>query len=161
LLKEFSLPDRHGYCQLLHYLLDCAEDLCSSTFDNYDEPGTLWVNNEGNRCIDQGFLPRQAMHHAIRTENFIIASSDGDAKIIFFKVRGEKIVGFISYPDPWVSAFDQAVPDAFRLKISTCRKLLFVVYRCAGEHKLCTYSIWSRKKLSERKLVGKYCQYYI
>jgi hypothetical protein len=119
------------------------------------------VNNQGNWCIDQGFLSRQVMQDAIWTEDFIIASSDGDAKIVFVKVRGEKIIGFISYPDPWVSAFDQAVPDAFRLRISTCRKLLFVVYRCAGEHKLCTYSILGRKKLSERKLVGKYCQYYI
>ena len=138
----------------MDYCLEFAEDLCSSTFDNYDEPGSLWVDSEGNWCIGLGFQPGLANYSYIRTEDFMIASSFRDDKIYFSKVRGKKIVGFISYPDSWGS-FRGSKVFASYLRISPGGKLLFVLYRRDEQYNLFTYCIRTRKKLSETKFVSK------
>jgi hypothetical protein len=145
--KEFSIMRDPRSSQVMDYLLKRAEDLCSATFDNYNEPGTLWVNDEGNRCIGRGFAPTLAYDDFIRTKDFMIAYSYRGAQINFFKLKGKKIVGFISFPDSWGSS-GQSIVHILGQRISTCRKLLFVLYQCAGEKKIFTYSVRNRNKLS-------------
>ena len=153
-LKECLIPDELARCYGMDYCLEFAEDLCSSTFDNYDEPGSLWVDSEGNLCICPGLPHGLADQSFIRTEDFMIADNNFHGKIYFSKVRGKKIVGFISYPDSWGSSGGSEAFASY-LRISPGGKLLFVLYRRDEQYNLFTYCIRTRKKLSETKFVSK------